>query len=91
MQIQTTVNVWKEDNIYIAHAMPIDVASAGDSPAQARSALNEAVELFVETAKAAGTLDELLLEAGYEKHAEHDPIVWHAPHILEHTQDLVTV
>jgi hypothetical protein len=65
VQIEFTVQIWREGEQYIAHAMPLDVASSGDSPAAARAALDEAVRLFVKTADARGTLAEVLEEVGY--------------------------
>ena len=66
MQIEYTVQIWREGNTFIAHAMPLDVMSAGPSPEEARRALDEALRLFVLTAKDHGTLEEVLAEAGYE-------------------------
>jgi predicted RNase H-like HicB family nuclease len=66
MRIDYTVQIWKEGNQFVAHAMPLDVMSAGPSPDAARRALDEAVRLFVITAKDQGTLEEVLAEAGYE-------------------------
>lgn len=66
MQIEYTVQIWKEGNQFIAHAMPLDVMSSGPSPEEARRALDEALRLFVLTAKDHGTLEEILGEAGYE-------------------------
>jgi predicted RNase H-like HicB family nuclease len=65
MQIDYTVQIWKEDRQYIAHAMPLDVTSSGDSPDAARAALDEAVRLFLSTATESGTLETVLEEAGY--------------------------
>jgi hypothetical protein len=50
----------------MAHAMPLDVMSAGLSPEEARKALDEAVHLFLVTAADMGTLEEILQESGYE-------------------------
>ena len=47
--------------------MPLDVASAGDSPEGARQAVDEAVKLFLRTAAEHGTLDEVLEDAGYRR------------------------
>ena len=66
MRVEYTVQIWKEGNQFVAHAMPLDVMSAGPSPEEARRALDEAVRLFVLTAKDHGTLEEVLGEAGYE-------------------------
>lgn len=64
--IEYTVYIWQEEAQYIAHAMPLDVISAGPSPDEARKALDEAVYLFVVTAAAMGTLEDVLYENGYE-------------------------
>lgn len=67
MQVDYTVQVWKEDGQFIAHAMPLDVASAGDSPEAARLAVDEAVKLFLLTATAHGTLKQVLEDSGYRR------------------------
>lgn len=51
----------------MAHAMPIDVASSGDSPESARRAVDEAVKLFLSTASGHGTLRQALEDAGYRR------------------------
>lgn len=65
MQIEYTVQIWREGDQFIAHAMPLDVASSGPTPAVARAALDEAVRLFLRTAAEQGTLTDVLEEAGY--------------------------
>ena len=67
MNIQYTVQIWKEGKQFIAHAMPLDVMSAGATPEQARLALDEAVRLFLATAEEKGTLEAILLESGYRR------------------------
>ena len=63
--IEYTVHIWKEGAQFIAHAMPLDVMSSGQTPEQARHALDEAVRLFLDTAAEVGTLQEVLEEVGY--------------------------
>ena len=75
VQIEFTVQTWREGNQYIAHAMPLDVASAGESPAAARAALDEAVHLFLRTAAEQGTLADVLEEVGYAA----DGTGWRSP------------
>jgi predicted RNase H-like HicB family nuclease len=75
MQIEFMVQVWQEGRQFIAHAMPLDVASAGESPATARAALDEAVRLFLKTAEDQGTLTEVLEEAGYAPEGDR----WRSP------------
>jgi len=64
MKIDYTVQIWREGTQYVAHAMPLDVASAGDTPEAARQAVDEAVRLFLATAAEHGTLEEVLEDAG---------------------------
>ncbi len=66
MNMEYTVQIWREGNQFVAHATPIDVMSSGPSPEEARKALKEAVHLFLETLKEMGTLEEVLEECGYE-------------------------
>ena len=64
--IEYTVQIWKEGDQFVAHAMPLDVMSSGTTPEEARKALDEAVHLFLVTAMDIGTLEEVLQEVGYE-------------------------
>ena len=66
MNIEYTVQIWREGDQFIAHATPIDVMSSGPSTEEARKALKEAVHLFLVTLKEMGTLEEVLEECGYE-------------------------
>jgi predicted RNase H-like HicB family nuclease len=66
MNIEYTVQIWKEGTQFVAHAMPLDVMSSGQTPENARRALDEAVHLFLSTAASIGTLEEILQESGYE-------------------------
>ena len=67
LEIEFTVQIWKEGAGFVAHAMPLDVMSTGASPQLARGALDEAVRLFLVTAADHGTLEEILEECGYER------------------------
>ena len=73
--IEYTIQIWKEGKQFIAHAMPLDVMSSGQTPEEARKALDEAVHLFLETAADMGNLDEILQEAGYEFESQN----WRSP------------
>ncbi|MGH2461064.1 MAG: hypothetical protein ACRDIY_19575 [Chloroflexota bacterium] len=85
--IEYTVQVWKEGNQYIAHAMPLDVMSSGPTPEAARQALDEAVRLFLATAAGAGTLVDALEEAGYH----HRDGRWESPRWVGVERHVVTV
>jgi predicted RNase H-like HicB family nuclease len=75
MKLDYTVQVWKEGSQFIAHAMPVDVASSGPTPEAARQAVDEALQLFLTTAAEHGTLAEVLEDAGY-RHARRE---WQSP------------
>ena len=66
MDIEYTVQIWREGHQFVAHAMPLDVMSGGTTPEEARKGLYEAVDLFLATAVDMGNLDEILQESGYE-------------------------
>jgi predicted RNase H-like HicB family nuclease len=65
MNIDYTVQIWREGEQFVAHAMPLDVMSAGATPEDARHALDEAVGLFLKTASDMGTFEQVLEEVGY--------------------------
>lgn len=65
LDIDYTLQIWQEGNAYIAHAMPLDVASSGPTADAARLALDEAVRVFLATATDMGTIEQVLEEAGY--------------------------
>ena len=87
MTIETTTRIWREGKVYVAHALPLDVSSAGDTPEKAKQALQEAVELFVATARQHGTLEDLLEECGYTLQDGN----WVAPKIVAQDHNLVPV
>lgn len=71
MNLEYTVQIWKEGAQFIAHAMPLDVMSSGRTVEAAREALEEAVDLFLETAAEVGTLEEVLQECGFDLQEGH--------------------
>jgi predicted RNase H-like HicB family nuclease len=87
MNIQTTTRVWREGSQYIAHALPLDVSSAGDTPENAQRALREAVELFIATAREQGSLEEVLEECGYARTGDD----WAAPQVVTEQLDLLAI
>ncbi len=78
VRIEHTVQLWKEADTYVARAVPLDVMSCGDTPEEARKNLAEAVDLFLKTASAHGTLVEVLEECGYVRQGDE----WRAPRLL---------
>lgn len=66
-EIDFTAHVWKEGPTYVSYSPELDVSSCGDSVAEARARLREAVTLFLEECAHKGTLAAILAESGFEK------------------------
>jgi len=62
-----TAQVFKEGKQYVSFNPELRVASCGKTPLEARQALGRAMGAFIRAAKAMGTLDEILEEAGFVK------------------------
>ncbi len=69
-EIDFTAHVWKEGPTYVSYTPELDVSSCGDSVAEARAHLREAVSLFLEECARKGTLDAILAESGFEKRGQ---------------------
>jgi predicted RNase H-like HicB family nuclease len=62
--IAYTVHTFKEGGTYVAYVPELDLSSCGDTNDDARKNIRDAVQGFLETSVAMGTLDEILEEAG---------------------------
>jgi hypothetical protein len=69
-EISLTLQVWKEGASHVAYTPELDISSCGKTASQAKARLREAVSLFIEAAADMGTLEEILAEAGFEKHGK---------------------
>lgn len=65
--ISFTAQVWKEGRAFVAYSPELDISSCANSIGKARSALCEAVSLFLEECAHKGILESILAEAGFEK------------------------
>ncbi len=65
MQIDFTIQIFKEGRMFVAYARELDVSSCGFSKQKALKNLKEAVSLFLEESEKQGSLDGILEEAGY--------------------------
>lgn len=63
--IPYSVHIFKEGEMYVAHVPELDVSSCGATDDEARGAIREAVQAFLEASAQIGTLGEILDEAGY--------------------------
>ncbi len=57
-KLNVTAIIWREDDVYVSKCPELEVASAGDTPEEALENLKEAVELYIENAKALGILND---------------------------------
>jgi len=84
-EIAYTIQVFKEDQFFVAHTLELDVSSQGRTVEEAKSHLREAVEAFLEEAQRMNTLEDVLVEAGYQRTGQG----WKAPDLL--AQERTTV
>lgn len=70
-----TVHVFKEGDVFVAYVPELDLSSCADTAPGARSNIQEAVSLFLETSEERGTLTDVLEEAGYRHEGKH----WRSP------------
>lgn len=77
--IEFDAMIFQEGKAYVAHCPELDVSSCGKDIDEARRNLKTAVRLFVEEAEKLGTLDDILLEAGYQCLPDG---VWKSPRIV---------
>ena len=54
-----TAVIWKESKQYVSKCPELGVASCGPTPEKARTALGEAVELYIANAKQLGLLKDM--------------------------------
>lgn len=66
MKMQLIIEVWKKGNWFLARAPELDFISQGKTPEEARKNLLEVINIQFEEMKGMGTLEEYLLEYGFE-------------------------
>ncbi len=76
--LEFTVRIFKEGPTFVAHVPQLDVSSCGDTEAEARRNIRDAVSGFLAAAKQAGTLKDILEEAGYRFENGH----WREPELV---------
>lgn len=66
MKLELTIEVWKKGNWYLARAPELDFVSQGKTPEEARKNLLEVIRIQFKEMKEMGTLEEYLVECGFE-------------------------
>lgn len=67
MDLSVRVEIFKEDDLYVALSPELNVSSFGETIAEAKESIKEAIELFLEECREMGTLIEVLEESGFLK------------------------
>ncbi|MCP5054832.1 MAG: type II toxin-antitoxin system HicB family antitoxin [bacterium] len=65
MNLSIRVEIFKEDDLYVALSPELNVSSFGETIAEAKESIKEAIEIFIEGCREMGTLDEVLEESGF--------------------------
>lgn len=67
MNINLKIEVFKEDDVYVALAPELNVSSFGETIEDAKKSLKEAIEAFIEECERMGSLGEVLEESDFQK------------------------
>jgi len=66
VKLQLTIEVWKKGNWYLARSPELDFVSQGKTPEEAKKNLLEVIRIQFKEMKEMGTLEEYLVECGFE-------------------------
>jgi len=66
MRLQLTIEVWKKGEWYLAQTPELDFISQGRTPEEAKRNLLEVIKIQFAEMREMGTLEEYLLECGFE-------------------------
>lgn len=79
IRLDFRIEIFKENSQYVAVAPKLNVSSFGNTQKEAKASLRKAVELFLEECKRMGTLDDVLIEAGFKAQKRqwrsNDPLI----------------
>ena len=67
MNFKLTEELWREGNMYVSFCPELEIASCGETVAQAKKNLIEVIQINLEEARKIGTLPDLLREAGLDE------------------------
>ncbi|OGJ51862.1 hypothetical protein A2335_01820 [Candidatus Peregrinibacteria bacterium RIFOXYB2_FULL_32_7] len=78
MSLNFIIQIWKENDMYVAYSPLIDLSSCGNTLEEAKKNLYEAIECFIEEAKQRNVLKDILKEAGFKQLKNN----WESPSFL---------
>jgi predicted RNase H-like HicB family nuclease len=67
-KISLKIEIFKEDDVYVALSPELNVSSFGDTIEDAKGSVKEAIEAFLDECERMGTLKDVLEESGFSKH-----------------------
>ena len=67
MNFKLTEELWREGNMYVSFCPELEIASCGETVAQAKKNLIEVILINLEVARKIGTLPDFLREAGLDE------------------------
>ncbi len=67
LSLQIPVTILKEDNSFVAYSPALDLSTCGKTYEEARRRFGEITSIFVKETVAAGTLESVLLDLGWQK------------------------
>jgi len=73
VKLRLIIEVWKKGNWYLARAPELDFISQGRTPEEAKMNLSEVIKIQFQEMKELGSLEEYLLECGFE--AKDDELI----------------
>ena len=65
MKIFVKIEIFKEDDAYVAVSPELNVSGFGETVADAKNSMKEALEAFFEECEMMGTLEDVLEESGF--------------------------
>jgi predicted RNase H-like HicB family nuclease len=65
MNLSIRVEIFKEDDLYVALSPELNVSSFGETIDEAKESIREAIEGFLEECREMGSLNEVLEESGF--------------------------
>jgi len=65
MNLSIRVEIFKEDDVYVALSPELNVSSFGETIAEAKESIREAIAGFIEECREMGSLNEVLEESGF--------------------------
>jgi predicted RNase H-like HicB family nuclease len=66
-KISLKIEIFKEDDVYVALSPELNVSSFGDTIEDAKGSVKEAIEAFLDECERMGTLKDVLEESGFSK------------------------